>query len=101
MSTNFSITNDNVKKKSKIVNYALNLKDIYRKDVKASRHKYFDQLIQLYIDRKLENKRTLQKGIDALIKGDKKVLKIPFRNIKTLSQRPVLSRVKKLNTTII
>jgi len=51
MSTNFSITNDNVKKKSKIVNYALNLKDIYRKDVKASRQKYFDQLLQLYVDR--------------------------------------------------
>ena len=66
MTTNFSITNDNVKKKSKIVNYALNLKDIYRKDVrKASRQKYFDQLLQLYVDRKLENKRTLQKGIDA------------------------------------
>ena len=47
MNTNFSITNSNVKKKSKILNYALNLKDIYRNEVKPSRQKYFDKLIEL------------------------------------------------------
>ena len=99
MSTNFSITNDNVKKKSKIVNYALNLKDIYRKDVKASRHKYFDQLLQLYVDRKLENKRTLQKGIDALIKGDKKSAKNTIKKYKDTITKAGIIKGQKIEHT--
>ena len=82
MSTNFSITNSNVKKKSKIVNYALNLKDIYRNEVKPSRQKYFDQLIELYIDRKLENKRTLQNAIDGLRYDNKKLAKNTINKYK-------------------
>ena len=101
MSTNFSITNSNVKKKSKIVNYALNLKDIYRNEVKPSRQKYFDKLIELYIDCKLENKRTLQNAIDGLRYNDKKLAKNTIKKYKDSFTKAGIIKGTKLKKPII
>jgi hypothetical protein len=99
MSTNFSITNSNVKKKSKIVNYALNLKDIYRNEVKPSRQKYFDKLIELYIDRKLENKRTLQNAIDGLRYDNKKLAKNTINKYKDSFTKAGIIKGTKIEKT--
>jgi hypothetical protein len=99
MSTNFQLTNSNVKKKSKIVNYALNLKDIYRNEVKPSRQKYFDKLIELYIDRKLENKRTLQNAIDGLRYDNKKLAKNTINKYKDSFTKAGIIKGTKIEKT--
>jgi hypothetical protein len=99
MSTNFQLTNSNVKKKSKIVNYALNLKDVYRNEVKPSRQKYFDQLIELYIDRKLENKKTLQNAIDGLRYDNKKLAKDTIKKYKDSFTKAGIIKGQKIEHT--
>jgi hypothetical protein len=99
MSTNFQLTNSNVKKKSKIVNYALNLKDVYRNEVKPSRQKYFDKLIDLYIDRKLENKKTLQNAIDGLRYNDKKLAKDTIKKYKDSFTKAGIIKGQKIEHT--
>ena len=67
----------------KVQNYVYNIRDLYRNDVKPSlRNKYFDVLTTLYEDRKIENKRTLQKAIDGLKRGNKKLAKEAINKYK-------------------
>ena len=64
-------------------NYVYNIRDLYRNEVKPSlRKKYFDVLTTLYEDRKIENKRTLQKAIDGLKSGNKKLAKEAINKYK-------------------
>lgn len=67
----------------KVQNYIYNIRDLYRNDVKPSlRKKYFDVLTTLYEERKIENKRTLQKAIDQLKRGNKKLAKETINKYK-------------------
>ena len=64
-------------------NYIYNIRDLYRNEVKPGlRKKYFDVLTTLYEDRKIENKRTLQKAIDGLKRGNKKLAKEAINKYK-------------------
>jgi hypothetical protein len=48
----------------KIINYITNLRHVYRNDVDIKKNKnLFDELTSLYLDRKLENKKTLENAI--------------------------------------
>ena len=67
----------------KVQNYVYNIRDLYRNEVKPGlRKKYFDVLTTLYEDRKIENKRTLQKAIDGLKRGNKKLAKEAINKYK-------------------
>jgi hypothetical protein len=79
--------------KTKVKSYILNIRDLYRNEVKEKYHKYFDILSGLYLTRKLENKKTFWNAIDALRDGDKTKAKATINKYKNASS--VAGKIKE------
>jgi 5-methylcytosine-specific restriction endonuclease McrA len=56
-------------KTKKFLDYIAEIKNDHRNNVKPEFRKYFDELTSLYLERKLENRRTLENAITALKKN--------------------------------
>ena len=82
--------------KAKVKNYILNIRDLYRNEVKEEYHKYFDILSALYLQRKLENKRTFSNAIDALRRGNKTKAKEVIKKYK--NKASVAGKIKENKT---
>ena len=79
--------------KTKVKSYILNIRDLYRNEVKEKYHKYFDILSGLYLTRKLENKKTFWNAINALRDGDKTKAKATINKYKNASS--VAGKIKE------
>jgi len=81
----------------KIINYITNLRHVYRNDADIKKNKkVFDELTSLYLDRKLENKKTLETAIFNLRYGKvDKAEQVMYKYQNALTKKGVIKGSKE------